>query len=293
MTPAPSTQGPSAAAGAGTGREARAVESGDSGARYPLPRALERQLVAAASTGDRAACERLIEAFRPSIAGVARTYRGATAVDREELMQEGVVGLLRAARRYDPRRGVPFWAYASWWVRQAMQQLVAEMTRPVVLSDRALRGLARVKAARANHLQAHGREPSIDELVETTGLPRQQIEGLITIEQTPRALQEPMLGEEGAGSTVEDFMPDPTAEEGYERILQRSEFKYVRDLTQELPERERNILCARYGLGRPAQTLAEIAGPLGVSAERVRQIEEQALKKLRAAAASGVPLSGL
>jgi RNA polymerase sigma factor (sigma-70 family) len=103
--------------------------------------------VAAAAAGDSVACEQLVEAFLPSIAGVARIYRSTPGIDRAELMQEGVVGLLRAARRYDPARGTRFWAYASWWVRQAMQQLVAEMTRPVALSDRPLRGLARIKEA--------------------------------------------------------------------------------------------------------------------------------------------------
>ena len=292
MTPATGTEGPGSALGVGSGSHARPIELSNTPTGPGLPRALEQDLVAAAAAGDRIACERLVEAFRPSIAGVARIYRSA-AVDREELMQEGVVGLLRAARRYDPGRGVPFWGYASWWVRQAMQQLVAEMTRPVVLSDRALRGLARVRQARATHLQTHGREPSMDELVQITGLPRAQIESLVAVEQAPRALQEPAFADEGAMGTVEDFVADPASEDDYELVLQRSESDFVRDLTAGLGERERNVLYARYGLGRRAQTLAEIAGPLGVSAERVRQIEDQALKKLRAAAASGVPLSEL
>jgi RNA polymerase primary sigma factor len=76
---------------------------------------------------------------------VARVYRGSRSITRIELMQEGVVGLLRALERFDPDAGVPFWGYAVWWVRQAMQQLIAELTRPMVLSDRALRHLARLK----------------------------------------------------------------------------------------------------------------------------------------------------
>ncbi len=165
--------------------------------------------MAAAAAGDAAACERLVEAFLPSIAGVARIYRGTPGVERSELMQEGVVGLLRAARRYDPARGTPFWAYASWWVRQAMQQLVAEMTRPVALSDRPLRGLARIREARAKHLQDHGKEPSMAELAAATGLPRKQVESLIAIERTPRGLHEPLSSEEGTGNTMEDFVADP------------------------------------------------------------------------------------
>jgi RNA polymerase sigma factor (sigma-70 family) len=86
----------------------------------------------------------LIEAFTPLIGHVARGYGGASGVGRAELMQQGVVGLLRALERYDPDLGTPFWAYASWWVRQAMQQLVSE-SRPVVVPDRAARQLACVR----------------------------------------------------------------------------------------------------------------------------------------------------
>src|SRR4051794_23540607 len=111
--------------------------------RRQLAPRVERELVLAAEEGDPGARDRLIQAFWPLIGSVARIYRSSAAVDRTELMQEGVVGLLRALERFDPSRGTPFWAYASWWVRQAMQQLVSELTRPVVLSDRALRQLAR------------------------------------------------------------------------------------------------------------------------------------------------------
>ena len=93
----------------------------------------------AAKQGGAREREQLIEAFSPSIVGVARMYRNSSRVKWNELLQEGVVGLLRALERYDVELGTPFWAYAKWWVRQAMQQLVSELTGPVVLSDRALR----------------------------------------------------------------------------------------------------------------------------------------------------------
>src|SRR6185295_20224757 len=107
----------------------------------------ERTLVAAAANGDQAARDQAVEAYMPLIGSVAHRYRGARAVNHSELMQEGVVGLLRAVDRYDLGRETSFWAYASFWVRQAMQQLVAELTWPVVMSDRALRQLARVRDA--------------------------------------------------------------------------------------------------------------------------------------------------
>lgn len=254
-----------------------------------LSPARERELVIAAAAGDAAASEQLVEAFLPAIAGVARLYR-SSGVDRSELLQEGVVGLLRAVKRYDHRLGTPFWSYASWWVRQAMQQLVAELTRPAVLSDRALRQLARINGARRAHLQAHGSEPSLAELAAATGFTQEQIESLIAFERPAHGLQEPLSGEDGSASTFEDVVPDPLAEDEYEQVVERLEIQRLRDLSEALAERERDILYAHYGLDRPAQTLREIADGQGVSVERVRQIEERALEKLRAAVVSPVPL---
>src|SRR3954471_24867272 len=101
--------------------------------RGRLPAPAERRLVLAAKCRPGPAREQLIELFTPLLASVARTYRGSPGIDRGELMQEGAVGLLRALDRSGPSSDAPFWWYASWWVRQAMQQLVAELTRPVVL----------------------------------------------------------------------------------------------------------------------------------------------------------------
>jgi len=136
----------------------------------------ERDIVAAAQARAPGGQEKLVESFVPLIGSVARIYRGSTAVDRPELMQAGVLGLLRALERFDPELGTPFWAYASWWVREAMQQLVSELERPVVLSDRALRQLARVRDEHREHLQRHGREPSCAELASGAGLAREQVE---------------------------------------------------------------------------------------------------------------------
>lgn len=137
--------------------------------------------------GDGAACARLVEAFLPAITGMAHRYDCSADVERGELIQEGVVGLLRAARRFDPAMGTPFWGYASWWVRRAMQQLVAEMTRPVILSDGALRELARLEETRREHVQAHGSEPAPSELATATGLPQAHVERLLAVQRTPRA----------------------------------------------------------------------------------------------------------
>jgi RNA polymerase primary sigma factor len=249
-----------------------------------LPPGLEHRLLGAAQQGDTVARAKLVETFVPLIGSVARIYRSSRAVDRVELMQEGVVGLLRALERYDLEQGTPFWAYASWWVRQAMQQLVAELTRPVVLSDRPLRQLARVKDARRECLQADGHEPSVAELAQETGFAREQVENLLAVERTPRALDEPIGDGEEGDSVFGELLADPLAEDAYERVDRRLEVEELRELPNELGERERTILRARFGLDGHQQTLREVAGNLELSAERVRQIEERALERLRESA---------
>jgi RNA polymerase sigma factor (sigma-70 family) len=255
--------------------------SGGNGRRLSLEK--ERLLVCAACAGDPKARERLVETFTPLIARVARTYKGSRGIDRAELMQEGVAGLLSAVERYDPDRGTPFWAYASWWVRQAMQQLVAELTRPLVLSDRALRRLARVKDARRAHAQERGGEASVAELVEATGFTREQIEPLLACERTARGFDEPLNGDEGAPATLGDFVTDPAAEDSYSRVDDGTQIDDLVGLMASLGERERQIVDAHYGRSGPPQTLREIATGLRLSVERIRQIEEQALGQLREA----------
>src|SRR5690348_15967228 len=149
----------------------------------------ERNLVIAAERGDSDACRKLVEAFLPAIGDLAHSFKNSR-VERLELLQEGVAGLLIAARRYDTTLNTPFWAYASFWVRKAMQELVAELTRPVALSDRAVRELARVRSARDEHRRTHGADPSDGELSRATGLTPAQLESLQATERVPRSTQD-------------------------------------------------------------------------------------------------------
>jgi RNA polymerase primary sigma factor len=176
----------------------------------------------------------------------------------------------------------PFWGYASFWVRKAMQELVAEVTRPVALSDHAVRGLAQVRAARRDHLQAHGAEPTRTELAAATGFTRAQLDSLLATDRTARSFDEPLGDDEGATATFGETVEDPGAELEYEHVLDELE---VRHLAGQLDEREHAVLWSHYGLGEPPQTLSAIGAGLGLTAERVRQIEADALRKLREAAA--------
>jgi RNA polymerase primary sigma factor len=243
----------------------------------------ERRLVLAAKARPGNARGDLIDAFEPSIASVARLYRRSAPVEQMELMQEGVVGLLRALERYDATLGTPFWTYAAWWVRQAMQGLVSELARPVVLSDRAERRLARVRGAQREHVRRHGRAATADDVAAKTGLTRTQIDDLVAVDRRPRALEERLHGEEGADVTFGDLLADPVAHEAYDRLPARVSTDELHRLLGTLCDRELTIIRARFGLDGPEQTLRELGATLDISVERVRQLEERALDRLRVA----------
>jgi RNA polymerase primary sigma factor len=256
-----------------------------------LTPAQERDLVIATEAGDGEACKKLVAAFLPAIAGHAGHFPTGAGVDSRELLQEGVAGLLSAVRRYDAGLSTPFWAYASFWVRKAMQELVAEVTRPVALSDRAARSLARLRAARRDHVQAHGADPTSAEMVTATGFSLSQLASLQAVERRPRAMEEPVSADPGTTITFGDTIIDPSAERAYQRVLDQSEVREVRELAGQLDERERAVIWAHFGLGQPARTLNQIGGALGLTAERARQIEVGALDKLRDALAHRTPVT--
>jgi RNA polymerase sigma factor (sigma-70 family) len=277
---------------AGRAADARYLEA--LARRRPVPPEREQMLVEAARHGDDTARAVLVEAYLPRIAAVARHYRISPNVERAELLQEGVAGLLRALERYDPERGIPFWAYARWWVRRSMQRLVAELTRPTVLSDYALRHLSRIRDAYRELYDELRREPTTEELAQRTGLSPDEIAELLAVDRPPRSLEEPRRIEDGeTWGKLEDMISDPMADGEYDRVLDQVEAQELVSLLSGLSERERMILRARYGLdGEPEQSPQEIAQRLGLSTARVREIERRARAKLAAAAARDGVMAG-
>jgi RNA polymerase sigma factor (sigma-70 family) len=156
-----------------------------------------------------------------------------------------------------------------------MQELVGDLARPVSLSDRAARDLARMKAAHREHLRTYGCEPTDEELSHATGLTPVQVDRLKTAARSPRAMED----------IVGDSIADPRAERAYEDVLDRIEIRAVHKRAH-LDERERRVIRAHYGFDQQERTLDQIGGALGLTGERARQIEAGALRKLRATIAA-------
>lgn len=245
----------------------------------------ERELVLAAKASPGRAREQLIETFLPRIRHVARNYRRVSSVQHQELMQEGVAGLLTALARYDESRENCFWTYAAWWVRAAMQSVVAELRGPVVLSDRASRLYARLERARNERLRRYGRDATPAELAADTDLGTDEVVRLRGAASPAYCLDQPVIHRAGASELLfVDLLADPAAQDAYEAVLHTIETSDVPRLRAELTEREDFVVSGRFGFDGPEQPLRVIAGRLGLSPESVRQIERDALRKMREAA---------
>jgi len=236
-------------------------------------------LAVRAGRGDPAARERLVRKLLPLVESFARAGR-TDGLEQRDLVQEGCVGLLRALARYDPARGVPFPAYASWWIRQALQEARSDFLRPFRLPPKALRQLGRLRSARHRIWASERRAPTPRELAAATAIPLGQVEALLAADAPARSLDEPVAGADGELGTLGAILADPVSPDPYEDVLRRLAGRQARALLGHLSAGERDVVDARFGFGRPAATLAEIGKRRGVSAERVRQIEARALAKL-------------
>ena len=237
-------------------------------------------LVRRAQGGDMRAREELIQRLLPLVNSIARRYR-TQGLERADLVQEGSVGILRALQRFDPDRGVPFSVYAALWIRQALQELRSDFIRPLRLPPKALRQLAQLKSAHYGIYADEHRDASLAELSASTDIDLDQVEALLRADASTRSIDEPIGGLDGEIGTLGDLLADPLSSDQYEEALDSIAGRQLRALLGHLSERERDIIDSRFGFERSAENLTEIGSRLGISAERVRQIEERALTKMR------------
>jgi RNA polymerase sigma factor (sigma-70 family) len=261
---------------------ARADEAADGAEDAAVFDSEATDLVRRAQAGDSAAREQLIDRLLPLVSSLARRFR-AEGLDQTDLIQEGIVGLLRALERYDPERGVPFAAYATWWIRQSLQDARSDFIRPFRLPPKALRQLSQLKSEHQRIYQSEHRSAGIAELAERTNVELDQARALSAADARVRSLDDPVEGSDGELGALGDLLEDPLAADAYEQVIETIAGEQLHALLSRLTDREREVVRARFGFDVEPERLADIGERLGVSAERVRQIEERALAKLRSA----------
>ncbi|MBV9948257.1 MAG: sigma-70 family RNA polymerase sigma factor, partial [Myxococcales bacterium] len=254
----------------------RRLEPGRDG--RPAAEATLRAVREAEARADRARAE-LVEANLRLVISIAKKHTGH-GLQLADLIQEGNIGLMRAVDKFDYQRGFKFSTYATWWIRQSITRAIADQGRTIRTPVHMVEAGNRLANTRTRLSQELGREPTIEELAAAAGTPTPKAQIALLARREPISLETP-AGEDG-GARLVDFVADARASDALDSLVQKRFVEGTRELLGTLTAREAQVLRMRFGLdGGVELTLAEIGASFDLTRERIRQIETQALKKLR------------
>ena len=238
----------------------------------------EVELAQRIKKGDQKALERLTKANLRFVVSVAKQYQNH-GLSLPDLINEGNLGLLKAAERFDETRGFKFISYAVWWIRQSILQAISEQSRIVRLPLNQVGSVNKINREINRFEQLNERRPSVDEIAEKVDLPQDKIDEAMAINGHQISVDAPFV--EGEDNSLLDVMANNDAPMADNLLVMESLKAEIQNALNALNERERNVLEASYGINQPELTLEEIGSKFGLTRERVRQIKEKAIRKLR------------
>ena len=229
--------------------------------------------------GDRKALERLTKANLRFVVSVAKQYQNQ-GLSLPDLINEGNLGLIKAAEKFDETRGFKFISYAVWWIRQSILQAIAEQSRIVRLPLNQVGSVNKINRLLNKFEQENERRPSVEELSSQINLPEEKIDDALKAPSRHISVDAPFV--EGEDNSPLDVLINDDAPTTDRSLVLESLHTEIKSALKGLNERERNVLEAFYGIDQPEMTLEEIGVKYGLTRERVRQIKEKAIRRLRA-----------